>query len=139
MGCPSVRVLARRPEAAEGLRELAGALGVAFAVGPWPRAGEHLPGRGDAAIVVCTAPATASAGLVGAVPARPGSLLDVSYHPWPPPLVAAWRAAGGPAVGGDEMLLHQAVAQVELMTGRRPAVAAMRAALRGELDRRAAG
>jgi shikimate dehydrogenase len=137
LDCPSVRVLARRPEAAEGMSDLADALGLALSIGAWPGAGDRLPGRGDAAVVVCTAPAAASAALVGAVPVDPGALLDVSYAPWPPLLVSAWQQAGGAAVGGDEMLLHQAVAQVELMTARRPDAAVMRAALRAELAHRA--
>jgi shikimate dehydrogenase len=136
LGCPSVRVLARRTEAAGGLAELADALGLALSVGAWPGAGDRMSGLAEATVVVCTAPADASAALAGAVPADPGALLDVSYAPWPPPLVSAWQRAGGTAVGGDEMLLHQAVAQVELMTGRRPDAAVMRAALRAELARR---
>ena len=61
-------------------------------------------------------------------------MLDVSYAPWPPALVAAWVAAGGRAVAGDEMLLLQAVEQVRLMTGLDPDVAVMRAALSVELE-----
>jgi shikimate dehydrogenase len=137
LGCPSVRVLARRPETASGLFHLADDLGLALSVGPWPGAGDRLPGSGAAAVVVCTVPAAASAALADAVPVDPGALLDVSYDPWPPPLVSAWQRAGGAAVGGDEMLLHQAVAQVELMTGQRPDVAVMRAALQAELALRA--
>ena len=138
LGCPTVVVRARRPEAAAGeLAGLAERLGLAVSFAQWPATGEVLADVVEASIVVCTAPAAAGAGLVEAVPARPGALLDVSYAPWPPVLVRAWQAAGGAAVAGDEMLLHQAVAQVELMTGRRPDVAVMRAALRAELGRRA--
>jgi shikimate dehydrogenase len=61
-------------------------------------------------------------------------LLDVSYSPWPPVLCAAWVAAGGQAVAGDEMLLHQAVEQVRLMTGLDPDAATMRDALSVELE-----
>ncbi|MGH3786558.1 MAG: shikimate dehydrogenase [Pseudonocardiaceae bacterium] len=56
-------------------------------------------------------------------------VLDVVYTPWPTPLAASARAAGCRTVSGLAVLLHQAVAQVELMTGRRPPVAQMRAAL----------
>jgi len=56
-------------------------------------------------------------------------LLDVVYTPWPTPLAAAARAAGCQVASGLAVLLHQAVAQVELMTGRRAPVASMRAAL----------
>ena len=131
MGCPSAVVRARRPEAAGDLVGVAERLGLGLELRGWPA---RLPSRDEAAIVVCTVPAAAAAGLVGAVPALPGWLLDVSYAPWPPALVSAWRAAGGQAVAGDEMLLHQAVAQVRLMTELDPDVAVMRNALRAELE-----
>lgn len=138
LGCPRVHVLVRRPGAAQQLAGLADRLGLDLVAGPWPGPGD-LPGRGAASIVVQTAPGAAGEALAEAVPDQPGALLEVSYSPWPPRLVTAWRAAGGRAVGGDEMLLHQAVEQVELMTGRRPDVATMRAAVAAELARRTAG
>lgn len=46
-----------------------------------------------------------------------GTLLDVVYDPRPTALMNAWQHAGGLAIGGQEMLLYQAVAQVLLMTG----------------------
>lgn len=59
-------------------------------------------------------------------------LLDVVYGGWPSPL-ASWASAGGASVlSGLPMLLHQAVEQVRLMTGRVPDVAAMRTALQAE-------
>lgn len=53
-------------------------------------------------------------------------LLDVVYDPWPTALA---RACRGTVVAGDAMLLHQAAAQVELMTGRPAPLGQMRAAL----------
>lgn len=139
-GSSAVRVLARRPRvAAQELSGLAERLGLVVSFSGWPGIGERLPDRSEASVVVCTAPASAGAALVGAVPAEPGALLDVSYAPWPSVLVTAWRAAGGSAAAGDEMLLHQAVGQVELMTGLNPDVDVMRAALAGELEQRAGG
>lgn len=58
------------------------------------------------------------------------ALLDAVYDPWPTELAAAIHRAGGTAVSGGLMLLHQAAAQVELMTGRPAPVEAMRAAMR---------
>lgn len=133
MGCPSVRVAARRPEATRELEPLARALDVALSAQGWP---PTLPGRDEVPIVVCTVPVSGSAGLVDAVPCDPGWLLDVAYDPWPPPLVVAWRDAGGSAAAGEEMLLHQAAAQVALMTGMTPDVSVMRAALHAEIARR---
>ncbi|MBO3724942.1 shikimate dehydrogenase [Actinomyces bowdenii] len=73
----------------------------------------------------------------GAAPGAGGPvLLDVAYDPWPSALAAAWQAAGGLVAPGWLMLLHQAVAQVRLMTGRAPRVAPMRAALARALEAR---
>ena len=81
-----------------------------------------------------------STGVVDAVPGVPAVLFDVLYDPWPTPLAAAWAAAGGTVLGGLDLLVHQAVLQVELMTGQvvdRPAVvAAMLAAGRDALANR---
>ena len=44
-------------------------------------------------------------------------LFDVVYDPWPTPLAAAWVARGGAVVDGLDLLVHQAVLQVALMTG----------------------
>ena len=46
-----------------------------------------------------------------------GVLLDVVYDPRPTALIRAWRNRGGLAIGGEEMLLYQAILQVWLMTG----------------------
>ncbi|MDT4980774.1 MAG: shikimate dehydrogenase, partial [Pseudonocardiales bacterium] len=59
--------------------------------------------------------------------------------PWPTAIAAAVEAAGGVVISGAQMLLHQAAAQVELMTGRVAPVEAMRAALFNEVGRGDAG
>lgn len=64
-----------------------------------------------------------------------GLLLDVVYAPAVTPIAAAWSAAGGTAVSGTRMLLHQAGEQVRLMTGFAPPLAAMDAALMRVLTR----
>jgi shikimate dehydrogenase len=58
------------------------------------------------------------------------AVLDVRYDRWPTPLAAAATRAGARVISGALMLLHQAARQVELMTGRRAPVDAMRDALR---------
>ena len=69
-------------------------------------------------------------------PSGPGTLFDVLYEPWPTALAAAWAARGGAVVGGLDLLVHQAVLQVEQMTGRpRRPLAAMRAAGEAALRR----
>lgn len=68
----------------------------------------------------------------------PTALLDVVYDPWPTPLAEAASAAGAVVASGFAMLLHQAAAQVELMTGKPAPLEVMRAAGEAELARRAA-
>lgn len=59
-------------------------------------------------------------------------VLDVVYAPWPTPFAAAATDSGCRVVSGLAMLLHQAVAQVGLMTGSTPPVEPLRAALFAE-------
>ncbi|GAB2914146.1 shikimate dehydrogenase [Streptomyces heilongjiangensis] len=80
-------------------------------------------------LVIATTPAGATDALSGAVPERPATLFDVLYHPWPTELAARWSAYGGAVVSGLDLLVHQAVLQVEQMTGCETApVGAMRRA-----------
>jgi shikimate dehydrogenase len=67
---------------------------------------------------------------------QPGTtVLDVVYASWPTPLARSALAAGCPVASGLAMLLHQAAAQVELMTGQPGPVGAMRAALDAAVSR----
>jgi shikimate dehydrogenase len=107
------------------MRQWGERLGVAVRTAAWEDAVQAL----DAPLVIATTPAGAADALAGAVPDAPGALFDVLYDPWPTPLATAWAARGGAVVGGLDLLVHQAVLQVEQMTGRSPApLAAMRAA-----------
>lgn len=100
-------------------------LGVPVRCADWSEAAAAF----DAPLVVATTPAGATDGLAGVVPERPGALFDVLYEPWPTPLAGAWAARGGTVVGGLDLLVHQAVLQVEQMTGAaRAPLAAMREA-----------
>jgi shikimate dehydrogenase len=56
-------------------------------------------------------------------------VLDVVYAPWPTSFAGSALAVGCPVVSGLTVLLYQAVAQVELMTGHPGPVEAMRTAL----------
>jgi shikimate dehydrogenase len=119
-------VLVRDPARAGALRAAAARLGVS------PRivgglAEVPLP---PADVVVSTLPAGAADALAGRTLDPAAVVLDVVYAPWPTALAAAATAAGCRVAGGLEVLLHQAVEQVELMTGRPGPTAAMRAALR---------
>ncbi|MFI1368474.1 shikimate dehydrogenase [Streptomyces griseochromogenes] len=74
-----------------------------------------------APLVIATTPAGTTDALAAAVPERPTTLFDVLYEPWPTELAARWSMFGGAVVSGLDLLVHQAVLQVEQMTGRSPA------------------
>lgn len=105
-----VRSLSRVAE----LWPIAERLGIDVRVRPWEEAEGGLAHE----VVVNTTPAGAADELAGAVTKNPGTLLDVLYHPWPTALARAWQQAGGSVLGGLDLLTHQGVLQVELMTGR---------------------
>ena len=120
-----VTAYVRGPDRAAEMSQWGERLGVAVRTAAWEDAALAL----DAPLVIATTPAGAADALAGAVPEAPGALFDVLYDPWPTALATAWSARGGAVVGGLDLLVHQAVLQVEQMTGRAPApLAAMRAA-----------
>ncbi|MER0478688.1 shikimate dehydrogenase [Streptomyces sp. Edi2] len=100
-------------------------LGVMVRTAAW----EDAAAAFEAPLTIATTPAGTTDALAAAVPDRPGTLFDVLYEPWPTTLATAWAARGGGVVGGLDLLVHQAVLQVEQMTGRSPApLVAMRKA-----------
>lgn len=108
-----VRAYLRDPGRGGELAAVAERVGVALGVRPWDRAVADL----HAPLVVNTTPAGAADALAAGVPSRPGVLFEVLYHPWPTPLAHAWTQRGGQVIDGVALLVHQAVLQVELMTG----------------------
>ncbi|WP_333618530.1 shikimate dehydrogenase [Dietzia sp.] len=90
-----------------------------------------------AALVVNTVPAPGAEALTPLVGGA-ARLVDALYDPWPTPLARAVLESGGTVVGGDEMLLGQALGQFEQFTGHAAPREAMRAALNDALARRSA-
>ncbi|KOX22038.1 shikimate dehydrogenase [Streptomyces sp. NRRL F-6491] len=120
-----VTAYVRSEARAEEMRGWGERLGVDVRTADWERAAEAF----EAPLVIATTPAGTTNALATAVPDRVGTLFDVLYDPWPTPLAAAWSDRGGKVVGGLDLLVHQAVLQVERMTGvPRAPLAAMRAA-----------
>ncbi|WUH94711.1 shikimate dehydrogenase [Streptomyces sp. NBC_00433] len=108
-----VTAYVRGPARAAEMREWGTRLGVTVRTADWADAAKAL----DEPLVVATTPAGAADHLAAAVPDRPGALFDVLYHPWPTPLAGAWTRRGAPVVSGLDLLVHQAVLQVEQHTG----------------------
>jgi shikimate dehydrogenase len=122
LGVQDISVVARNRDKAAPLLALGPKLGVDVR---WIELGAALV---DVDVVVSTIPADVAAQYADTVAATP-LLLDAIYDPWPTPLAAAVEAAGGRAISGLQMLLHQAFAQVEQFTGLPAPTEAMRAAL----------
>ncbi|MEU0059241.1 shikimate dehydrogenase [Streptomyces sp. NPDC006334] len=99
------------------MREWGERLDVEVRTADWADAAEALAFP----LVVATTPAGATDALAASVPERPATLFDVLYEPWPTELAARWSMFGGAVVSGLDLLVHQAVLQVEQMTGRAPA------------------
>jgi len=129
LGAHEVNVLARRPEACGGIVSTAEAMGIAARVIPWTDSDVDLSHE----LVISTVPAGAADVMSHAVPAQPGVLLDVVYQSWPTPLARAWLAQQGRSASGLEMLLHQGIEQVALMTGHHVDAAAIRPRLTAAL------
>ncbi|MER6979226.1 shikimate dehydrogenase [Streptomyces carpinensis] len=108
-----VRSAARAAE----MRQWGERLGVEVRTADWSDAEQAL----RAPLVIATTPSGATDALATAVPERPATLFDVLYEPWPTALAARWSMAGGAVLSGLDLLVHQAVLQVEQMTGRAPA------------------
>ncbi len=127
LGVTDITVVARNPDKAAGLVELAARVGATARFCDL-NGGSLAEAVAGAQVLVSTLPADVAASYAGHF-ARAPVLLDAIYNPWPTPLAAAVTAAGGRVIGGLQMLLHQAFAQVEQFTGLPAPRAAMEAAL----------
>lgn len=139
LGAAGADVVVRDPSRAAGLLAAAERLGLRVRVRPFADLTS-----GDAApdLLISTVPAGVTdhySERMRLTAQAPAALLDVVYAPWPTPLAEAASAAGAMVASGFAMLLHQAAAQVELMTGKPAPLEVMRAAGEAELARRAAG
>jgi shikimate dehydrogenase len=139
LGAPGADVLLRDPARAGALLATAQKLGLKVRLRPL---GEGQK-RADAVapdLLISTVPAGATNLFSERTlfsPTPPMAVMDVVYHPWPTPLARAAAAAGTIVASGFALLLHQAAAQVELMTGKPAPLEAMRAAGERELAHRA--
>jgi shikimate dehydrogenase len=88
-------------------------------------------------VVNCSAAGMQEYGAASPIPARslrPALVvMDIVYKPVATELIAAARAAGATTVHGGRMLLHQALRQFELYTGRPAPMQVMDAALNAQI------
>lgn len=113
LGASHVDIVARRPDAAEPLVALADRLQVSTTVSKLAAAA--FPSR---ELTISTLPGGAALPepVSEAIAASGGILYDVVYGDWPTALAVVWERAGGAAMGGLGMLLHQAVLQIRIFS-----------------------
>lgn len=111
LGARQVTVVARTPARAEALVGLGTELGVSVAVRAWSA---DLPA---ADLLVSTASSGAADAIAEPAAASAELVFDVIYHPWPTELARAAERAGRTVVNGLDLLVGQALLQLELMTG----------------------
>ncbi len=125
LGLSTCIVLVREPARAAPVVATGARLGIEIQVERLGSAAGPL----RAPAVVCTLPPGAADPLAAHPWVGGQVVIDVVYADWPTPLAAAAADAGATVLSGAAMLLHQAAAQVRLMTGRAAPVPRMRAAL----------
>ena len=125
LGVATCTVLVRDVRRTAAAQATAARVGIGIVVGELDANRDELAAH----VVVSTLPPGAADALAHRRWQPDQVVLDVVYAGWPTPLAGAAARAGATVVSGASMLLHQAVAQVELMTGRAAPVDAMRAAL----------
>lgn len=68
-------------------------------------------------LVVNTTPGDSAAKFVEEVSAPQGTFFELIYNPWPTHLFAHWNQSGGSTIDGLELLIHQAISQIEIFSG----------------------
>ena len=121
-GLDSATLVVRDEARASGLVEQAGRWGLDVTV-------VHLDESwGESDLLVSTVPSAAVGAYAQDWCARVRGVFDVVYDPWPTALASEADAVGLPVVSGLDLLAHQAVVQIALMTGSSVDAATLRTA-----------
>jgi shikimate dehydrogenase len=67
-------------------------------------------------LVVNTTPGNTAALFADQVTATSATFFEVLYNPWPTLLLSKWRESGGYGIDGLDLLIHQAISQIEIFT-----------------------
>lgn len=68
-------------------------------------------------LVVNTAPGDASLIFLPSIQSPRGILFEVLYNPWPTSLSHSWSLSNQQVIDGLELLIHQAISQIEIFSG----------------------
>ena len=67
-------------------------------------------------LVVNTTPDNAASLFVDQVTATSATFFEVLYNPWPTSLLSKWRESGGYGIDGLDLLIHQAISQIQIFS-----------------------
>ncbi len=135
-GVRRVHVMGRTPQRVAETVAWASGIGLDASPLTW---GEPLPDAAE--LLLSTVPSVGVDALLDAGLTLDGlrAVFDVIYDPWPTRLAAAASEAGIEVLSGLDLLVHQAVGQVRLFTGRDVAAPPLMDACLAELRARASG
>jgi shikimate dehydrogenase len=128
LGAQRVTIMARTPSGAEPLKPLGRALHLELDIRRWSAA---LP---KADLAVSTVVSGAADAIAPAVADSAELIVDAIYDPWPTVLAMTAERADCTVVSGRDLLIGQALLQIELMTGRSVTSDILYAALPAELS-----
>ena len=103
----NISVLNRNPERVAQMNTAAGR---AVTYLPW----EIYSHINTSDLVINTTPAHVADQFQAALKSPQGVLFEVLYHPWPTVLAQSWMNSGAKVIDGLDLLIHQAISQVEI-------------------------
>ena len=106
----SVSVVSRNSEREAAINKASG-INVSYL--PWKLTDEI----NDADLVINTTPNQAADFFLSGIDKPRGTLFEVLYHPWPTAISRAWSETQAQVIDGLDLLIHQAIAQVEIFSG----------------------
>ena len=103
----SVSVISRNPEREAAMNQ-ASLVDVTYL--PW----EFTSQINTATLVINTTPNQAADFFTSSINSPSGTFFEVLYHPWPTSISKVWSESSGHVIDGLDLLIHQAISQIEI-------------------------
>jgi len=105
-----VSVISRNPEREAAMNQ-ASSVDVTYL--PW----EFTSQINTANLVINTTPNQAADFFTSSINSPSGTFFEVLYHPWPTSMSKVWSESSGHVIDGLDLLIHQAISQIEIFAG----------------------
>ena len=105
-----IAVISRNPERMAAMNK---ASGKEVRYLPW----EITSAINSASLVINTTPTLAADVFAPSIEKPQGVFFEVLYNPWPTHLAKTWSQSGAHVIDGLDLLIHQAISQVEIFAG----------------------